>query len=349
MQAEIIHRKVVFALPPREPVEYKYTEHNGIITYEGDPLSDYDEAEEEPFGAEIDDHDNNSEVQAFVPRKPRTQKVVHSNELFLKNKGSITGLQLRTLLYVIAQCPKQVDVDLPAVKIPISVVRQLFNLKANDSEENVYMRTMLQSLAQLSAVLTNETGVEIYTTWFDYIRSTPEGDAYVFQLKSLLKRFIMNQESKFTIYHLGYIFALNYPSAIRLYDLLKGKTFSGICRISLSDLRNCLGLIEYGPHGEIVKEKYPEYKRLCSKIIKPSIERINDVTDIIVTSSPVKDLHNKKKVAGIEFQIMAKDNPPPPILDIPPSLFGKATLLENDKCAIAPIKFEPPALAERAS
>lgn len=79
--------------------------------------------------------------------------------------------------------------------------------------------------------------------------------------------------------------------AADMYDIISWYRWRGGFTISLTEFRSLLGLdMEVKDDKDNIKtiQKYASYKRLNSDIIKPGIEEINEVTDVIVTVEPVK-------------------------------------------------------------
>lgn len=270
-----------------------------------------------------------------APDSRERQNVVHRNDLFLKNGGSLTTNQLRLFLYVVAQLPRMLDMEMPAVSIPIETLRQLLNLTGDVNGQGNRLRQILKDLSMAPAAVVDQNGGTILTTWFDFIRISQDGSNYVFQLQPLLQPFFMQLNSQFTVYELGYVLSMRSAHSVRLYDTLKTGAFKGTMTISIEDLKQYMGLVDYDTHGAVIGYRLPEFKQFNRLAIKPAIDEINEKTDLMATYEVMKDPVDRRKVVGIRFTIETKADFPNPILNVPPSRYGKAELVFIDKAELA--------------
>ena len=270
--------------------------------------------------------DANTKAPAII-KKNQPQNVVHSNTMFLKagSQKPFTTQQMRLFLYILAQLPKKVDMDIPAVRIPVDTLVALMNVNTNNEPIRPFtLKEQMESLASKGASVVDSSGGIIMTTWFDYIRISPDAKSFIFQLQPLLKPFVMHLTGKFTQYQLEYILTMSSTSSIRLYDYLKTIRNMSETTIPLDELRTYLGLANYDADGNIVSYRLPTYKRLNQMVLKPSIDEINENTDIYVTYMPVKSLSDHRSIGGVKFIVKEKDMPPVCLPSLPPSEYGTA-------------------------
>ena len=266
---------------------------------------------------------------------PERQNVVHRNDLFLKNGGTFTSNQLKLLLYVIAQLPRMLYANIPAVSIPLPTLMRLLNLNDGPAKRGERLRQILNALATVPAMVVDQEGGTIITTWFDFIRIAQDGQTYVFQFQPLLSPFFMQLNSQFTVYELGYVLKMTSIHSVRLYDTLKSMAYRRKVTIPMEDLKQYMGLVDYDQHGQIEKYRFPEFKKFNMNVLKPAMLEINEKTDLEITYEASKNASDRRKIDAIIFTIRSKENPPDADFVVPPSRYGKAELVYLDKGKMA--------------
>lgn len=89
---------------------------------------------------------------------------------------------------------------------------------------------------------------------------------------------ISSLQSRFTTYKLRHIAELQSSHSIRLYELLMRFNSTGERVIYLDDFKSTLG----------ISDKYPQFKILNRAVIKPSIEELNQRSDLIINYETIK-------------------------------------------------------------
>lgn len=89
---------------------------------------------------------------------------------------------------------------------------------------------------------------------------------------------ISSLQSRFTTYKLRHIAELQSSHSIRLYELLMRFNSTGERVIFLDDFKSTLG----------ISDKYPQFKILNRAVIKPSIEELNQRSDLIINYETIK-------------------------------------------------------------
>src|SRR5699024_4596421 len=100
-----------------------------------------------------------------------------------------------------------------------------------------------------------------------------------FSFEPKLKPYLLQLKRTFTSYRLSNILSLGSYYTIRIYELLKKWETVGKWETSLEYLKNLLG---------ITQKSYKVYGNLKNRVIKPSVEELNDKTDINVTYEEIK-------------------------------------------------------------
>lgn len=101
-------------------------------------------------------------------------------------------------------------------------------------------------------------------------------------------KYISQLKSRFTTYKLRNIANLQSGHSIRLYELLMRFNATNSRVITLDDFRSALGL----------EDKYPLFKDLNKWVIKPSVEELNQRSDLIITYENIK---KGRSVAALTF------------------------------------------------
>jgi plasmid replication initiation protein len=103
--------------------------------------------------------------------------------------------------------------------------------------------------------------------------------------------YISQLKRRFTTYRLADVANLNTSYAIRLYELLMQFNSTKQRYISLDDFRSLFQL----------EDKYPLFRDLNKRVIKPAVKEINDSSNLIVYYSTKK---KGKNVIALEFDFV---------------------------------------------
>ncbi len=102
-------------------------------------------------------------------------------------------------------------------------------------------------------------------------------------------KYISSLQNRFTTYKLRHIAELQSSHSIRLYELLMKFNSTGERVIYLDDFKYALG----------ITDKYPEFKILNRAVIKPSIEELNQRSDLIIKYETIK---KGRSVRALSFE-----------------------------------------------
>lgn len=135
-----------------------------------------------------------------------------------------------------------------------------------------------------------ENGEEIELCWIQEKGKKIKGEGAVrFVWSDKVLRYISQLQSRFTTYKLRHIAELQSAHSIRLYELLMKFNSTGERVIYLDDFKSALG----------ISDKYPEFKILNRAVIKPSVEELNQRSDLIITYETIK---KGRSVAALSFE-----------------------------------------------
>lgn len=101
-------------------------------------------------------------------------------------------------------------------------------------------------------------------------------------------KYISQLQVRFTSYKLRNISLLQSSHSIRIYELLMKFKATGGRSIYLEDFKSALG----------IADKYPQFKDLNKRVIKPSIDELNARSDLTVSVEPIR---GGRKITGLAF------------------------------------------------
>lgn len=113
--------------------------------------------------------------------------------------------------------------------------------------------------------------------------------------------YITRLEKEFTSYRLERIGAMSSPNAIRVYELLLQYAKLGERTIETEELKRLLGL----------EGKYTKFSMFQKSVIDPSVDQINEFSDIQVSWKPRK---TGRKFSHLVFSISYKAMKPAPVV-----------------------------------
>lgn len=109
-----------------------------------------------------------------------------------------------------------------------------------------------------------------------------------------MKPYLLQLATRFLIYDVKNVLHLNSSHAIRIYEITKAFLGLGKRVIAVGELKAMLG----------VADKYTQYGHFKQRVLKPSIESINEHTDIRLNLKEVKD---GRRIVKLIFQIYQKE------------------------------------------
>lgn len=118
---------------------------------------------------------------------------------------------------------------------------------------------------------------------------------FIVKIHEDLMPYISNLVNNFTTYNLEHIAKLNTFYAVRIYELLVQFRKTGLRQITIEELKDILQLTD----------KYPRFNSFNQRVLTPSINDINDKTDLKVTVEAVK---TGRKISALSFKIKTKNN-----------------------------------------
>jgi plasmid replication initiation protein len=153
------------------------------------------------------------------------------------------------------------------------------------------MKKVTEELLKKSLEITREKGRFLQVNWFSSIEYFEHEGRMEFSFDPKLKPYLLDLKKAYTSYRLSNILSLSSPSSIRLYELMKKWEYLGKWDVTIESLKDRLG---------IKQQSYSVYGNFKNRIIVPSINELNEKTDIHIS---FKEIKTGRKVVGFEFTI----------------------------------------------
>lgn len=141
-----------------------------------------------------------------------------------------------------------------------------------------------------STITLHEGDEEIELYWIQEKAKKLKGEGAIRLIWSdRIVRYISQLRSRFTTYKLRNIASLQSTHSIRLYELLMKFNATGERVITLADFKSALG----------ISDKYPQFKILNRAVLKPSIDELNQRSDLVIKYETIK---KGRSVAALSFE-----------------------------------------------
>lgn len=172
------------------------------------------------------------------------------------------------------------------VKLTASEFSELMGIDIKNAHRELYKA--VDSLFK-STITLHENGEETELYWIQEKGKKLKGEGAVRLIWSdKVLKYICQLQGDFTKYKLQNIASLQSAHSIRLYELMMRFNSTGARIIHLDDFKSALG----------ISDKYPLFKDLNKWVIKPSIEELNQRSDLIITYDTLK---KGRTVTGLAF------------------------------------------------
>ena len=176
------------------------------------------------------------------------------------------------------------------ITITASEFIELMGIEPKNAHRDLYRAA--DSL--FDAVITiRDEGKTTKIRWVQEFVQKHEGSVTLVWSDKVVK-YISQLQTRFTSYKLSNIALLQSSHSIRVYELLMKFKATGERTIYLEDFKSSLG----------IEDKYPQFKDLNKRVIKPSIDELNIRSDLTVSVVPFK---KGRKIIGLNFSFTPKN------------------------------------------
>jgi plasmid replication initiation protein len=222
----------------------------------------------------------------------KNELVVKSNQV-IEASYRLSVVEQRVILSAIAKIPKMCEVS--DDEIYTVSVQDLQALGVHEKTAYRDLKEAVNRLYERSISLDIDDKL-IKMRWVQRIEFTDNQGIVALRFSKDILPFISNVKANFTQYMLSEVSKMQGAYSVRVYELLVQYKTTGERSISIEDFRFMLDL----------GTRYKQFNDLLKRVIAPSIEEINEQTDLKVTAEPQKI---GRKFTHIKFTIKQKPKP----------------------------------------
>ena len=214
--------------------------------------------------------------------------VTQSNKLIeARHVKTLSAREQKIILTMVSMIQPN-DKDFKEYSISIQEFSEMLGLKGHAKYEEI--KEVALRLQEKTLFIPDEKGF-VTTNWVASQRYI-EGEGVIeLSFSPYLKPYLLQLKTAFTSYRLSNILSLKSGYTIRLYELMKKWQHLGRWECSVDSLREKMGS---------TSKAYSLYGNFKNKILLPSVEELNEHTDLFVE---YKEIKKGRKVERIEFSI----------------------------------------------
>ena len=226
----------------------------------------------------------------------QNELVVKSNQV-IEASYRLSVVEQRVVLSAIAKIPKMCEVS--DDEIYTVSIQDLQALGVHEKTAYRDLKEAVNRLYERSISLVIDDKL-IKMRWVQCIEFTENQSIAALRFSKDILPFISNVKANFTQYMLSEVAKMQGAYSVRIYELLTQYKSVGERSIAIDDLRIMLDL----------GSRYKTTGNLIAWVVDPSIEEINEQTDLKVTAEPQK---TGRKFTHIKFTI--KEKPKPKVIE----------------------------------
>src|SRR5699024_7505158 len=219
--------------------------------------------------------------------------VTQSNSLIEAKHTQSLSLREQKIILTFVSMIQQDDEDFKIYSLPIKEFHNLVQLKGR--EHYTQIKRIIKKLMEKTIEIPKADGGYLITHWATHVEYLAGKGTIQFSFEPKLKPYLLQLKRTFTSYRLNNIMSLGSYYSIRFYEFFKKWEKTGQWRTSLKHLKSLLG---------ITQKSYEVYGNLKNRVIKPSIEELNQETDLNIELEEIK---KGRQVAELVFKITSKN------------------------------------------
>ena len=200
--------------------------------------------------------------------KERSYYVVKANNLITKSRYNLTLQQQKILLYFIAQI-KPEDNGNTVYELSIAEFAKICGYVEDSGYYYQSIKNDIKKLSDTSSWIEIEKGKEVLFRWINTAEINQNDGTIKISFHSSITPYLFALREQYTQYSLYNILGLSHKYAIRLYEYLSAMRYIGVFEISIEELKK-----------HIDAESYTMFSNFNMRVLKPSIDDINDYTNL---------------------------------------------------------------------
>ena len=227
--------------------------------------------------------------------------VVQSNDLIMRYSHNLNARQAKVLSFLISTIDTT-DSTLPAIHVDYKTLMKLIG-------ENKAIRgrprieAFLNKLSKTVFYSIDGDQISVFP-WFSAVHINFQNtESVLFMFNPMLKQFLIQLSSNFTRYSLAEVLDFKLQYSFKLYDLFCAYSYKGELDLDLDELRRILNL----ENERESSSKFKQFKDLNRRVLSPSIEEINEKSNLHIECSILPSAEDGRKTKGVHFKISKKE------------------------------------------
>ena len=200
--------------------------------------------------------------------KERSYYVVKANNLITKSRYSLSLQQQKVLLFLISQIKPEDDYN-TIYELKISDFSTVCGYVEDSGYYYQSIKDDIKKLRDLSFWIEVDKDKEILLSWLNMVELNKNSGTIRISFHYSVSPYLFALREQYTQYNLYNVLCLTHKYSIRLYEYLSSMRYKGIFEVSIDELRK-----------RIDAENYSVFGNFNLRVLKPSIDDINDYTNL---------------------------------------------------------------------
>lgn len=210
--------------------------------------------------------------------------VVKANKL-IEARYDLSLNEQKIILYAVSKLDREKE-DFNILSLDI---RDFFKLLGTTKERYSEIRETVRELRKKEVIINTDDG-EIITGWLSSIYYKKNKGIIELEFSKNLVPYLLQLREKFTRYQIKNILYLSNKHSIRIYELLKQYERIGKRTFTVDELKKVL----------MLEGQYKRFDNFELRVLKPTMEEINDYTDIKISYDKIK---KGRSINSIKYKI----------------------------------------------
>lgn len=226
----------------------------------------------------------------------RDKTVIKANDLIQKSQFSLSLLQQKIVLYLIAQITPM-DEQFTLYEFDIKDFCQACGIDSESGGNYANLKDQIKQIRDKSIYIKLPNGAETTVAWIEKPYFYKDSGKVQIRLDKDMKPYLLQLKENFTRYELIYTLHFKSKYTIRLYELVKSIHYHELERYeriyTIEELQRIMDA-----------EKYKTYQHFRERALDKAIAEINKYSDKIVSYQPIREGRSIRK---IRLKIDTKD------------------------------------------
>jgi len=220
---------------------------------------------------------------------PNDHSVVAMRNDIIPALAKLKHSENRLFQYCLAHYDSRGDEN-PSFEVAVMDIREYFHIDSNTAYSVIRQAMMRLSTRPLEW---RENNVRKFRHWFDGFNYYENEGRFEFKINKDAEPFFLMLKDFFTRYRLEATKNFKHAATFKLYINVKQWENTSRWEANLDELKYRLG----------VAGKYPRWSDFSRWFLQPSVDEINEHSDLSITWKPKK---SGRRVVGVAFKIKAK-------------------------------------------